>query len=97
MIWIGTLTISPGMFLLSNIIKFYLLTKVCRDSQQCAEDFRKLMEITGWSQTTLYIAFFTALFFILLLIVFVLYKLQKHKVRPYRYKNRKKPFRKYRR
>jgi len=85
------------MSLPSNIINsIYLLTKVCRDSQKCAEDFKQLLELTGWSQNTLYVVIFSALFLLLMLIVFVLYKLQKRKARPYRYKTRKRAFKKYR-
>ncbi len=85
------------MFLQNSIIKVFLLQKVCRDSQQCAEEFRQLLELTGWSQNTLYAVIFSAIFLVLMLIVFVLYKLQKRKVRPYRYKFRKRPFKKFRR
>ena len=44
----------------------------------------------------LYAVIFLAIFLVLMLIVFVLYKLQKRKVRPYRYKTRKRAFKKYR-
>jgi len=85
------------MSLQSSIINsIYLLTKVCRNSQKCAEDFKQLLELTGWSENMLYAVIFSAIFLVLMLIVFVLYKLQKRKVRPYRYKTRKRAFKKYR-
>ena len=53
--------------------------KGCRSA--CVEEFKAIMEYTGWSQNTVFILFFIGVFLLLLLIVFGLHKYRKHKYR----------------
>lgn len=50
----------------------------------CVEDFQTIMDFTGWSQNTVFTVFFIGIFFLLLLIVFVLYKFRPKR---FRYRN----------
>ncbi len=59
--------------------------KGCRST--CVEEFKAIMEFTGWSQNTVFAVFFLCIFVLLLLIVFVLYKFR---AKRYRYRSRYK-------
>jgi len=61
--------------------------KGCRAA--CVEEFNAIMEYTGWSQNVVFTVFFISVFFLLLLIVFGLYKFREKKHR-YRSKYKKK-------
>jgi uncharacterized integral membrane protein len=74
-------------------MSFLLLKRVCRGNQ-CAEDFKELMEITGWSQEVLYAVFFSGIFLLLLLIVFVLHRFETKKQKN-KYKKGYKPKKKF--
>jgi len=51
----------------------------------CVEQFKAIMDYTGWSQNTVYIIFFTGIFFLLLVIVAILYRFRPKR---FRYRNR---------
>ena len=56
--------------------------KGCRSA--CVEEFKAIMEFTGWSQNTVFAVFFVAIFILLLLLVSLLYKFSSRKSRKYR-------------
>ncbi len=66
-------------------MSLYLFMKGCKAA--CVEDFQAIMEFTGWSQNTVFVVFFIGIFFLLLLVVFVLYKFRPKR---YRYRFRKR-------
>ncbi len=44
--------------------------------EDCVEDFEYLMALTGWSQTTLMVVFFSAIFLLLIALVLLIHKLK---------------------